>query len=36
MVERFGKEGLKTAARLLEDIGVQIGEPQGPSRKNVS
>jgi hypothetical protein len=36
MLERFGKEGLKTAARLLEDIGVQIGEPQGPSRRNVS
>ena len=36
MAERFGKEGLNTAARLLEEMGVQIGELQGPSRRNAS
>jgi len=36
MAERFGKEGLNTAARLLEEMGVQIGELQRPSRRNVS
>ena len=36
LAERFGKEGLNTAARLLEEMGIQIGELQGPSRRNVS
>ena len=36
LAERFGKEGLNTAARLLEEMGVQIGELQRPSRRNVS
>jgi hypothetical protein len=25
LIERFGKEGLKTAAGLLEEMGVQVG-----------
>ncbi len=29
VVERFGKEGLKTAAGLLEEMGVQINTQQG-------
>jgi len=29
LVERFGKEGLKTAAGLLEEMGVQINEHHG-------
>ena len=36
LAERFGKEGLNTAARLLEEMGVQIGELQGPGRRKVS
>jgi hypothetical protein len=34
VVERFGKEGLKTAAGLLEEMGVQISEPQGRQKRN--
>lgn len=31
LIERFGKEGLKTAAGLLEEMGVQVGGQQrGP------
>jgi hypothetical protein len=29
VVERFGKEGLKTAAGLLEEMGIQINTQQG-------
>jgi hypothetical protein len=29
VVERFGKEGLKTAAGLLEEMGLQINTQQG-------
>jgi len=36
LAERFGKEGLNTAARLLEEMGIQIGELQGPGRRKVS
>jgi hypothetical protein len=36
LVERFGKEGLKTAAGLLEEMGVQAGEPQGQPKRNAS
>ena len=28
LVERFGKEGLKTAVGLLEEMGVQVGRQQ--------
>ena len=31
-----GRKFMAELARLLEDMGVQIGEPQGPSRRNVS
>jgi len=31
LIKRFGKEGLKTAAGLLEEMGVQVGRQQrGP------
>ena len=36
LVERFGKDGLKTAAGLLEEMGVQIGKQQGERQKPVS
>jgi hypothetical protein len=36
LVERFGKESLKTAAGLLEEMGVQISEQQGERQKPVS
>lgn len=36
LVERFGKEGLKTATKLLEEMGVQVGETQGQGRRTVS
>jgi hypothetical protein len=36
LVERFGKEGLKRAAGLLEEMGVQISEPQGQPKRNAS
>jgi dihydrodipicolinate synthase/N-acetylneuraminate lyase len=34
LVERFSKEGLKRAADLLEEMGVQISELQGRQKKN--
>lgn len=36
LVERFGKEGLKTAAGLLEEMGVQVGRQQQERQKLVS
>jgi dihydrodipicolinate synthase/N-acetylneuraminate lyase len=36
LVERFGKEGLKTAAGLLEEMGIQISQNQEEKRKTVS
>jgi dihydrodipicolinate synthase/N-acetylneuraminate lyase len=36
LVERFGKEGLKTAAGLLEEMGVQISQAQRERQKPVS
>lgn len=36
LVERFGKESLKRAAGLLEEMGVQISEPQGQTQRNAS
>jgi hypothetical protein len=33
VVERFGKEGFKVAVGLLEEMGVQIREHQGETRK---
>ena len=36
LIERFGKEGLKTAAGLLEEMGVQVGRQQGERKKLVS
>ena len=36
LVERFGKEGIKTATSLLEEMGVQISEPQGQPKRNAS
>jgi hypothetical protein len=35
LVERFGKEGLKTAADLLAEMGVQISQNQGEKQKPV-
>lgn len=29
LIERFGKEGLKTAVGLLKEMGVEISKPQG-------
>ena len=34
LIERLGKGGLKTAADLLEEMGVQVGRQQG-ERKNL-
>jgi hypothetical protein len=36
LVERFGKEGLKTAAGLLEEMGVQVGRQQQEMQKLLS
>jgi hypothetical protein len=36
LIERFGKEGLKTAAGLLEEMGVQVGRQQQDRQKLVS
>ena len=36
LIERFGKEGIKTAAGLLEEMGVQISELQGERQKPAS
>jgi hypothetical protein len=36
LVERFGKEGLKTAAGLLEEMGVQISQAQRERQKPAS
>jgi hypothetical protein len=36
LVERFGKDGIKTAAGLLEEMGIQISEPQGQPKRNAS
>jgi hypothetical protein len=33
LIERFGKEGLKTAAGLLEEMGVQVGRQQQKKAK---
>jgi hypothetical protein len=34
LAERFGQEGIKTAADLLEGMGVQISDLQGRPKKN--
>jgi hypothetical protein len=36
LIERFGKEGPKTAAGLLEEMGVQVGRQQQERQKLVS
>jgi hypothetical protein len=36
LIERFGKGGLKTAAGLLEKMGVEISEQKGQRQKPVS
>jgi len=36
LMERFGKEGLKRAVGLLQEMGVQISEPPGQPEKKVS
>lgn len=36
LIERFGKEGLKIAAGLLEEMGVQISRDQWERRKPAS
>ena len=36
LIERFGKEGLKVAASLLEEMGVQISKQQGQGQKTAS
>ena len=36
LLERFGKEGLKIAVSLLEEMGVQISPQQGQKPKTVS
>ncbi len=36
LVERFGKEGLKTAAGLLEEMGVLIRRQQAKRQKSAS
>ena len=36
LIERFGKKGLKTAAGLLEEMGVQVGRQQQDRQKLVS
>ena len=34
LVERFGKEGLKIATSLLEEMGVEIGKPRERTPRN--
>jgi hypothetical protein len=36
LLERFGKEGIKMAVSLLEEMGVQITPQQGQKSKSVS
>lgn len=36
LVERLGKEGLKTAASLLEEMGVEVGKTQVKGRRTLS
>lgn len=36
LLERFGKQGLKTAVSLLEEMGVQVSRQQGQKPKTVS
>lgn len=36
LMERFGKEGLKTAVGLLEEMGVEISEQKGQRQKSAS
>ncbi len=36
LVERFGKEGLRIAASLLEEMGVEVGKTQGQGQKPLS
>jgi len=36
LMERFGKEGLKRAVGLLQEMGVPISEPAGQPKKKVS
>ena len=36
LIERFGKEGLKIAVSLLEEMGVQIIQQEGQKPKTVS
>jgi hypothetical protein len=36
LIERFGKGGLRIAADLLEEMGVQISQPQGAKQKPAS
>jgi len=36
VVERFGKEGIKTATGLLEEMGIQIGKQQEQKPRTVS
>jgi hypothetical protein len=36
VVERFGKEGVKTATGLLEEMGIQIAKQQGQKPRTVS
>jgi len=36
LVERFGKEGLKIAASLLKEMGVEAEKTQGQKRSSVS
>jgi hypothetical protein len=36
LIERFGKEGLKTATGLLDEMGVQVGRKQQERQRPVS
>jgi hypothetical protein len=36
LIERFGKEGIKTATGLLEEMGVQTAKEQEQKRRTVS
>jgi hypothetical protein len=36
VIERFGKEGIKTAAGLLEEMGIQIAKQQEQKPRTVS
>ena len=36
LIERFGKEGLKTSVGLLEEMGVRVGRQQQERKKLVS